>query len=201
MSIGLPLKEWCNEGGLVLISFPIQAEYSILHHVLESFTDQQITIIHSKPITSKMGNITSIDATGHALTAGSALRRRISQERVVLENPADTQGFLSQLKKFIKSFSKTEWWLWWSPSDLVAQEVDDLEIAQCLRVIAKDFSGSRFLAFVARDVHTTRGLAIMKYISGVYLRIMRCEDKERQVHHWQVIKHPNLQLEGDAVEL
>lgn len=204
MVTGSPLQEWCSTGGLILISFPTDAEYFILRHILESLTEQRSTLIHSKPLRFNLPpSITPIDATAHALTAREALRRRLGNHEgtAFLENPADMQGFLSQLKKIAKSQPEIQWWLWWSPSDLVAQEVDDMEIVRYMRIIAKDFSGTPFLAFVAKDVHTQRGFALLEYISSVYLEVVRLTDREKIVHLWRVRKHPHLQLEGVEVEL
>jgi hypothetical protein len=200
----LPLKKWCSVGGLSIVSFPPHAEYAVLDSTLESLADEKIALIHSKPVHhSPSTDITLIDATGHALTARSALRRRVSdQEGVTLvEDPTDMQGLLSQLKRLTKSLTHTQWWLWWSPSDLVAQKVDDMEIVKCLRVIAKDFSETRFLAFVAQGVHTQRGHALLEYISSAYLEIEHFVDDRHSMHRWRVVKHPDLQLVGGEIEL
>jgi len=94
-----------------------------------------------------------------------------------------------------------QWWLWWSPSDLVAQKVDDMEIVKCLRVIAKDFSETRFLALVAQGVHTQQGHALLEYISSVCLEVERLVDDRHSMHRWRVVKHPDSQLVGGEIEL
>ena len=116
-----------------------------------------------------------------------------------LENPANVQGVLNRLGKLAESV-RGKWWLWWSPSDMIAQGVTDEEVARCMRIIAKDFSKVRFLAFIAKDVHTNRGLAILKYISTTFVDVTRTMNDGHIVHNWHLLKHPTISLEGEVIE-
>ena len=197
----VPLEEWCS-AGLSLIKFPIDAEYTVLNQVLETSNGQSAVLIHSKPLRdTQVERVTTIDATGHALTAQTALRQRIkaSEDGSTLENPEDIQSILSQLQKRRRSMSDTGWWLWWSPSDLVAHDIDESEIVRCIRALANEFSDTRFLVLVAKDVHSKQTLARLEYISEMTVDVNRVQDKNQIRHQWQVRKHPDTTLEGVEV--
>jgi len=201
MDSNISLQEWCAESGLGLVKFAIDAEYAVLNQVLESVREEGSGIlIHSKPIRHEKisKDVTTVDAAGHALTAQTALRRRISESEsvTVINNPADTHGFLSHLKQLKKSFTDTKWWIWWSPSDLVAQEAEDREIVRCLRVIARDFADVPFIVLVANDVHTQQGLALLEYVAERTLEVERHQNGKRVAHRWQLLKYPSMSLEG-----
>lgn len=183
------------------MSFQTRSEYSVLNQMLASLQEQRVNLIHSKPIRfAPSDNINLIDMSHHELTARSALRRRISDydDRSMIHNPADTQGFLTQLEKLTKISSASEWWVWWSPSDLIAHGVEEIEIAQCLRVIASDHSALRFIALVPRDVHTERGFAVIEYLAEMHCRTADGDDGKRL---WEVAKHHDTRFEGVRVEL
>ena len=197
----LPLNDWCATGGFAVVSFQTRAEYTVLNQMLASLADQKVNLIHSKPIRfTQSDNITLIDMSTHELTARSALRRRISDydDRSSIHNPADTQGFLTQLEKLTKGVSESSWWLWWSPSDLIAHGVEEIEIAQCLRVIASDLSSLRFIALIPREVHTTRGFAIMEYLAEMHFKTGETNDGKTL---WEVAKHHDTKFEGVRIEL
>ncbi|TFG34200.1 hypothetical protein EU527_04550 [Candidatus Thorarchaeota archaeon] len=186
-----------------VISFPVEAEYRVLDHVLEVLSKESIALIHSKSIPQHSNeHITLIDATGHAPTARTALRRRVGEyDNInVFENPADVQGVLTQLGKLAGSV-RVGWWLWWSPSDMIAQGLTDEEVARCMRSIAKDFSETRFLGFVAKDVHSQRGLATLKYVSSTFVDISQPTSERQGVHRWRLAKHLDREIEGDEIEV
>ena len=206
------LCDWCG-GGLNLISFEAGAEFAALQVVLGSLTShgKLVVLIQSKTYRRPTPQIAIIDATGHALTPRQSLRRRLSEEGgIVVDNPADIQGLLSQLSRQAQALPG-RWWVWCSPSDLVSHGVEEMEMAKCLRAIAKDFEDTPFLILVARDVHTERSFAILKFLSQVHLEFERQlgtgggEQGELKRHGYRyilrVVKHPNLQLEGSEVEL
>ncbi|MDF1541280.1 MAG: hypothetical protein P1Q69_20450 [Candidatus Thorarchaeota archaeon] len=197
----MPLQEWCSTGGLALASFSTEAEYSTLAHILESLSNEKVTLIHSKPIRFALdASIALIDASSHELTARSALRRRISdqEDSKTIKNPADTQNFLNQLEKMSKKSTEKEWWIWSSPSDLLAHGVDETEIAQCLRVIANDYSEFRFIVLIPRDVHSPRGFAILEYIAEIHFTATGLKDGN---YLWSVAKHYDLKYEGAKIEI
>jgi hypothetical protein len=199
----IPLEEWFGDKGLSIISFPIEAEYTILDKVLDNLGEARVALIHSKPIGREpRAHVTLIDATGHAPTARTALRRRVGQydSTTLIENPADVQGVLNQLGK-IAGLVEADWWLWWSPSDMIAQGLTDEDIVHCLRIVAKDFSETRFLGFIAKDVHTQRGLATLKYISTRFIDVTRDDGEKRGVHIWRMVKNPNTAFEGEEIEV
>jgi hypothetical protein len=199
----IPLEEWFGSGGLSIISFPAEAEYAVLNQMLDSLGEERMALIHSKPIhLDSKEYVTLIDATNHAPTARTTLRRRVGEydNTTLLENPADVQGVLNQLGK-IAGLVQVKWWLWWSPSDMVAQGLTDEEVARCMRVIAKDFSETRFLGLVAKDVHTLRGLATLKYVSSIFIDVTRRVVEKHSVHNWSIVKHPHTELEGDEIEI
>jgi hypothetical protein len=134
-------------------------------------------------------------------TARTALRQRVSDQNSenVLENPADVEGVLNRLGKLGESI-KADWWLWWSPSDMIAQGVADDAVSRCVLIVAKDFSKVRFLAFVAKGVHTDRGLATLKYISTTYVDVTRESSNGKFSHRWHLLKHPTITMEGDIIE-
>jgi len=197
----IPLNKWFGTSGLSIISFPIEAEYVVLKQIRDDIGEDSQAIIHSKPIDGDMKNTTLIDATRHEPTSRDSLRQRVSDydSENFLENPADTKGVLTRLGKLAESI-KASWWLWWSPSDMVAQGVTDEEISRCLRIIAKDFSKVRFLAFVAKGVHSDRGLATLKYIATNYIDVTREADNGKFTHKWHLLKHPTITIEGDIIE-
>jgi hypothetical protein len=199
----IPLEEWFGSGGLSIISFPVEAEYAVLNQMLDSLSEERMALIHSKPIhLDSKKYVTLIDATGHAPTARITLRRRVGQydSATLIENPADAQGVLNQLGR-IADLVEADWWLWWSPSDMIAQGLSDEDIAHCLRIVAKDFSGTRFLGFIAKDVHTERGLATLKYISTRFIDVTRDDDEKRGFHIWRMVKSPDTALEGEEIEV
>lgn len=185
-----------------LIKFPVDAEYSTLNKVLKTFNGQSAVLIHSKPLRDIIiTNVTTIDATGHALTAQNALRQRIKAtgDDSTLENPEDVQSILSQLQKQRKSNPEVQWWIWWSPSDLVTHNVEETEIVRCLRALANEFSDHRFLVLVAKEVHSSQTLARMEYVSETIVDV--CRDKTRGgiTHDWGVRKHLDTKIEGAHV--
>jgi hypothetical protein len=194
------LNKWFGNKGLTIISFPIEAEYTVLKQIHDGIGEESRVIIHSKPL-DDMKNTMLIDATRHEPTARIALRQRVSDQdsENFLENPADVEGVLNRLGKLGESI-KADWWLWWSPSDMIAQGVADDAISRCLRIVAKDFSKVRFLAFVAKGVHSERGLATLKYISAVYVDIIRESDNGKFKHRWHLLKHPTITMEGEIIE-
>jgi hypothetical protein len=194
------LNKWFGNKGLTIISFPIEAEYTVLKQIHDGIGEESQVIIHSKPL-DDMKNTRLIDATRHEPTARTALRQRVSDQdsENVLENPADVEGVLNRLGKLGESI-KADWWLWWSPSDMIAQGVADDAISRCLRIVAKDFSKVRFLAFVAKGVHSERGLATLKYISAIYVDIIRESDNGKFKHRWHLLKHPTITMEGEIIE-
>lgn len=199
--VQVPLKEWCSKGGFILISYPIKLEYSVLNQVLVGLTDEKISLIHSKPIRHSIARNTAlIDVTGHELTARSALRRRISDQDDESQtwNPVDTQDFLSRLERVVKKQSQSDWWVWWTPSDLVTHGLEDIEIVPYMRVIASDLSDYRFIILVPEGVHTERGFSILEYIAEVHITSTL---KENGKYIWKVIKHYNNEFEGAEVEL
>ncbi len=206
MDHNISLQEWCSESGLGLVKFSIDSEYAVLKQVLESVKGMGSGIlIHSKPI--RFGNVseqvTLVDAAGHALTAQTALRLRISESENdnVIDNPADIHGLLSQFKRLKKTIAEADWWIWWSPSDLVAQEVNEREIVRCLRVIAREFSKNPFLVLIAKDVHTKQGLALLEFVAERTLEVERLQNGNRVAHSWQLLKHPSMSLEGIEIAL
>jgi len=195
------LETWCSVG-LSLIEFPVDAEYSTLKKVLESFNGQSSVLIHSKPLRDiPLENVITIDATGHALTAQTALRQRIraSDDNTSLENPEDIQSILSQLQKQRRSHPDVQWWIWWSPSALVTHDVDENEIIRCFRALANEFSDDRFLILIAKEVHSERTLARLEYISEVTVDVTRDKTRGQITHEWRVRKHPDVKIEGAMV--
>jgi hypothetical protein len=110
-----------------------------------------------------------------------------------IEDPAEIQNFLSQIRGVDAGFQGAPWWLWWSPSDLVAHGIDDLTIARYLRAIAKDFESTTFVALVAESAHTERGLAIMRYVARVWIEV-RIEQRKGEKPRWIIRKHPESDL-------
>jgi hypothetical protein len=194
----VPLADWCNSG-LSLVMFPVDAEYSTLNMVLEACNRQSAVLIHSKPLRDiPVDNIITIDATGHALTAQTALMQRIKalDDDTTLDNPEDIQSILSQFQRYRKLNPKVEWWIWWSPSDLVTHDVDENEIVRCLRVLANYFSDYRFLVLIAKEVHSDLTLARLEYVSETTVDV-KCDETEGQVSHsWSVRKHYHTKIEG-----
>ena len=68
------------------------------------------------------------------------------------------------------------------------------EILRCLRTIAKEFSNIRFLALVAKEVHSEQALARLEYIADVTLDIEKLQDKG--THEWCLEKHPLIEEKG-----
>lgn len=189
-----PIAEWCSSWGLTCVRFPVLSEYEVLDQLLTGLDGHQIVLVHSKPIRNEpIGDVVLIDATGHALTARTALRQRIgdSGNIGVLDNPADTHAILSSFRRLKKSNPRARWWIWWSPSDMLTQDISEGEIVQCMRAIAKDFSDVSFLALVPRCVHTQQGLALLDYVSEIVL------DFDDQ---WSILKHPNRTMEETRVD-
>ncbi len=202
METELSLLDWCSNG-INNITFQTSAEYRVLQQVLSCLEGSKVALIHAKDITLDLSDeIVLIDATGHALTAKTALRRRISDsdDERFIENPADIQGFLSRIRRLKKSHKDVEWWLWWSPSDLIAHGVNEEEISQVLRVISSDFADTRFVAFIAREIHDTKGLSLFDYISNVSISVERVHESGKTRYHWQVEKHPDTKMEGVMIE-
>ena len=195
------LETWCS-AGLSLIIFPVEAEYSTLLKVLETFNGQVTFLIHSKPLREiKTENTIILDATGHALTAQTALRQRIkaSDDDATLENPEDIHSILAQLQKQRRSHPDVQWWIWWSPSDLVTHDVDEKEVIRCIRALSNEFSGDRFLILVAKEVHSEQTLARLEYISEVTIDVTRDRTRGQIKHDWSVRKHPDVKIEGVTV--
>ena len=201
MSSKILIDEWLMDDGLTVIKFPVDAEYFTLNQVLKSIKGQGCVLIHSKSLRDQSlctSNTIKIDATGHALTARTVLRQRISasDDITTLDNLEDIQSISSQLYKIKKSHSDIHWWIWWSPSDLIAHDIDEIEILRCLRAITKEFADIRFLALVAKEVHSKQALARLEYIADVTLDIERIRDKGHNTHHWHIQKHPIMEREG-----
>lgn len=197
----VPLEDWCRTG-LSLVKFPVDAEYAVLNQILETFNGHSTILIHSKPLRDiQVENVITIDATGHALTAQTALRQRIraSDDDTTLENPEDIQSILSQLQRRRKSNPDVIWWIWWSPSDLVTHDVEETEIVRGLRALANDFSENRFLVLVAKDVHSKQTLARLEYISETTVDVERNKTKGQITHNWSVRKHHDTKIEGACV--
>ena len=193
-----PLTDWFQDGGLVLIKFPVNAEYSTLTQILDNLDGQENILIHSKSFCNlrTYDNTIKIDATGHGLTARTALRQKISASEDIstLDNVEDIQSILNQFYKIRKSHPETHWWIWWSPSDLVAHDIEENEILRCLRTIAKEFSDIRFLALTAKEVHSKQALARLEYIADVTLDIEKL--LEEGMHQWRLEKHPVKEKKG-----
>lgn len=199
--IEVPLERWFGPRGLGIINFPVEAEYVVLNHIRESLGNASVALIHSKPISDDSGQMTLIDATGHEPTARAALRLRVGDygNAALLENPADVQGVLNRLGKLAESV-QVDWWLWWSPSDMIAQGVTDEDVSRLLRIVAKIFSEMRFLVFIAKDVHTHRGLATLKFISTTLVDVTRAVNDGQIVDSWHLLKHPTMEFEGEIIE-
>ena len=75
--------------------------------------------------------------------------------------------------------------------------LEDFEIAQCLRIIAKDYEDQRFICMVARNVHSDQGFAIMEYISEMHMKTTPTKNGKTS---WKVIKHFEQELEGVEIE-
>jgi len=192
------LGDWCIEG-ISIITFETDTEYRVLQCILSSLDNSKVALVHSKGISFELNDeIILVDATGHALTAKTALRRRISDsdDERYIENPADIQGFLSRLRKLKQSHKEIKWWLWWSPSDLIAHGLDEDEIVQTLRVISSDFSDIHFMAFIAKEVHSKRGLALFEYVSNVSMSVERIREPDMNDLFWRTCKHPDVIKEG-----
>ena len=198
MNKQLPLEDWCKTG-LTLIKFPVDAEYVVLNQILETSNDHSTILIHSKPLRDiHVENVKTINATGHALTAENALRQRImaSDDESTLENPENIQSILSHLQRQKKSHSEVQWWIWWSPSDLVNHDVEEIEIVRCLRALANDFSEYRFLVLVAKEVHSKQTLARLEFISETTVDVEREVAGFQTTDKWRVRKHHEIKLEG-----
>jgi hypothetical protein len=186
--------EWCISWGLTCVRFPVHSEYDVLNQVLAALNEHEIALVHSKPIRNDLpADVMLVDATAHVLTARTALRQRIAEpgNTRIIENPSDTHAILSSFRRLKKSTPKIKWWVWWSPSDMLTQNIGEGEIVRCMRAIAKDFSDVSFLALVPRCVHTQQGLALLDYVSEVVI------DMDDQ---WSILKHPNRNMEGTNVE-
>ena len=185
-----------------IISFPVETEYVVLNQIRKGLGDDSLALIHSKPISDSSEQLILIDGTGHEPTARTALRQRVGDydNANILENPADLQGVLNRLGKLAETV-KVDWWLWWSPSDMIAQGVTDEDVGRCLRIAAKIFSKMRFLVFIAKDVHTHRGLATLKYISTTFVDVTRSTYDIRIDHSWHLLKHPTTNFEGETIEI
>jgi len=193
-----PIKDWLDDNGLILIKFPIVAEYTILNQIMNVINDQNFIIIHSKLLryTFVSDNAIKIDATGHALTAHTALRQKISTSDDIsaLDNLEDIQSILNQFHKIRKSHPLPRWWIWCSPSDLVAHDISEDEILRCLRAIAKEYSDIRFIALVAKEVHSERALSRFEYIADILLDVET--HREEEAYQWQISKHPGIEKKG-----
>lgn len=192
------IEDWLHDDGLNLIKFPIFSEYSTLTQILSTLQNQENVLIHSKSLHSLQINDSTIkiDGTGHALTARTALRQKISASEDIstLNNPEDIQSILNQLYKIRRAHPEPQWWIWWSPSDLVAQDINENEILRCLRAIAKEFADMGFLALIAKEVHSKQALARLEYIADVTVDIVKHQEEGK--HQWSVQKHPIMEKEG-----
>ena len=203
MTNKLPLEEWCSSGGISMISYDTRFEYIVLNKVLESLAGSQITLIHSKQIRDTLpSNITLIDATGHGLTETSVLHSQltIGTDYSVIDNPEDTRLFLNKFHKLTKIYPDTEYWVWWSPSDLLTHDLDERAISKCIRIMAKDYSDLKILILIVNNVHSKQGFAILEYISESHYEYSLSESGTDDKHKCCVIKHPNVKLEGEMVE-
>lgn len=183
--VRIDIPRLCEDCSLLLVTFPIQSEYSALDEILLGCDGQKTVLIHSKPVrTRESKGVTLVDATGHSLTPREEILRRIdSADSLAVDDPSNLQDFLGHLRRLKRSLPETAYWIWWSPSDLVAQGVPDSEIARCLRVIAKEFSKSHFIALVAEQVHSSQGQALLEYVSEGIINAGR---------DWSIAKHPVL---------
>ena len=192
------IQDWLDERGLVIIKFPVVAEYTILNEILNVLDDQEVVFIHSKlpRYVNVSDSVTKIDATGHALTARTALRQKISASDNIstLDNFEDIQSILNQFSRIRKSFPGPHWWIWWSPSDLVAHDISEDEILRCLRAIAKDYSDIRFITLVAKEVHSSQALSRFEYVADILLDVETPQEDES--YQWQIRKHPSMESTG-----
>ncbi len=178
--------------GVNLITFPTKLEYSIFQDVVSGIEPTTI-VIHSKPpvwLTPK-SELTLVDATGHLISTAGALRRKMSHSAYVIPNPGDVKMVLSKIRD-INRTTKCDYWIWWTPSDLLAHGLEDVDIAKCLRVINSEFKRP-FLAMVARDVHSDKGVNLMGLVSMTWFDIKN--ESEKEEYRWSVAKHFNSQIE------
>ncbi|MHA1770331.1 MAG: hypothetical protein ACTSYL_02250 [Candidatus Thorarchaeota archaeon] len=191
-------KEWLATG-VNLITFPVSLDYSVFHEILSEIGPDAVVVIHSKSLSWLSEEETPIllDATGHAITPASSLRRRLADTEGVhrVEDPADIRALLSEIRRFTKTAKKT-YWVWWTASDLLAHGLHDIDIAKCLRVLNTEFR-TPFVALVARDVHTEEGINLMGLVSMVWIDVTA--EPEGQRHTWRVVKHFRYELEGEVI--
>jgi len=200
----IPLLEWCSKGGLSLISFDTNAEYTALKHILDSLSEKKIILIHSKPIRDELtSNITLIDATSHTLTESAVISSQLGEEKgpFVIDTPADIRVFLGRFQKLTNTFKDTDFWVWWSPSDLITHGIEEKEIARCLRIFSKDYSTLNVLVLIAKNIHTPQGFAILEYITEKHFAFTRSNIADRDAYSCKILKHPDMQMEGEVVEL
>lgn len=178
-------KRWLEIGGLCVITFPIELEYEVQYQILKALKDEDIALMHSKRYHGTPSEkMRLIDITGHSLTASAALRHRLGPDALI-ENPADIRDVLSQMRKIREQIAKS-WWIWSSPSDLLAHEIEEKEIIKAMRVIAKDFSKSHIIIMMPREVHTEEMLTLVKYIADVMIDV----EFKNDTIVWKVKKHP-----------
>ncbi len=194
----IPFDNLCKTDGLFLVSFETDSEYSVLKQVIENLPDKEIILIHSKLLDEDLGeNVLLCDATGHSLTERAVLKARLKPQKkiTVFENPADIRSFLINLRKLVETHKDIEYWIWWSPSDLLTQDIEEKQIAKCLRVISKDYSDVRFLVLIAKNIHSTRGFSVLEYISKGHFEVTRNSEGG---YNWSIIKHPDTKQEGGS---
>ncbi len=187
--------EWLV-AGVNLITFTTALDYRVLQRVVSGMADDGV-VIHSRPL-SWLDDRPSVlfDVTGHAGAPASSLRRRLADVGDVphIGNPADIKMLLSEIRRFSKAIRK-KYWVWWTPSDLLAHGLDDLGVAKCLRILNSEFK-TPFLALVAKDVHTPRGLNLMAMVSMVWIDVTKTDDRGSV---WAAVKHPDPAFEGEVI--
>ncbi len=206
MMSGLPFDKWFttkgNEG-LCIIEFPSQIDYEVLYEVLEVLVDTNVALIHTKPVEFELWKtVFPIDATLHSRTVDTRLKHRVADNSILRFSPFSTQGFLVSLRKQSEVISRTLghplWWLWWTPSDLAIQKVDDSTIVECIGAIGSEYRDTNFMVFVVKEAHTERGLSLLELAPRILIDVEFHDDESKLA--WQVVRHPNRELRGDLFE-
>ncbi len=202
----LPLEKWFAKSGLCIIEFPTQADYEVLYKVLESLVESNVVLIHSKPVEFDLwGSVVCIDATQDTRTVESRLRHRIEGKKSIFRfNPFLTQSFMVSLeiqqKEVSKKLKKPHWWLWWTPSDLAIQRVDDDVIVECIGAISRKYRDTNFIVFIAKEAHSERGLSLLELAPRILIDVTCNDDGEKQTFSWQVTRHPNREIIGGRID-
>lgn len=195
------LADWLVQKGITLITFPLEAEYAVLRHVLTQLESDRVFLIHSKePPQWVPSDIVLLDATGHSQAIRTTfIQKAISDDlQHFLENPSDSQEFMTRMRRMAKSHPKRNLWVWWSPTDMVAHSVSDIDLATTLRAISSEIAEKSFIAFVAKRVHSYQGLATLAFVSQVLIDVKERIDGDNE-YVYQVKKHPNPEVQGAEV--